>query len=355
MKKKPQAQLITNLSNIAYLSNFFSDSGFMLLTKTKSYLFTDFRYIGRAKNTIKKGIEIIDITKIWKNPKNLKEKWQKILKKHKIRTLGIEESNLTIEKFKKFKKISGKIQFSDISGIIEKKREIKSKKEISLITKSQRINEKVFLTIKKIIQADYQAKSLKKLREIDVVWKIKELSHQFGADDVAFEPIAAFGKHTALPHHKPDNTILKKGDLILIDMGVKYKGYCSDMTRMIFTGNPTKKQREIYNLILKTQKKGIENIKASISGRKADNFSRKIIKKAGYEEKYGHAGGHGIGLDIHEIPSLSEDYKNKLKSGSVITVEPGIYLENEFGIRIEDMILITKNGRKNLTRITKSI
>jgi len=124
------------------------------------------------------------------------------------------------------------------------------------------------------------------------------------------------------------------------------------MTRMIFTKPPTERQKEIYDLVLKAQKAGIKKIRAGITGKQADKFTRSIIEKAGYGEKYGHAGGHGIGLDIHEQPSLALTYKKPLKKNSVITVEPGIYLEGEFGIRIEDMLLITKNDHENLTKIT---
>lgn len=356
----PQAFLITNKSNIAYLSAFTGSSGFMLLTKNKKYLFTDFRYIEHARNTIKKGITLIDVTRMFRNPQDLENKWQKILLKHKIKILGVEESDLTVTRYKKFKKISetakGKIKFVDISGKIEKKREIKTETEIKLIEKSQSINEKVFHSIKKIIQEHLRQKTKKisPLREIDLSWKIKELGHQFGAEGVSFDPIVSFGKHTSMPHHEPDNTILKKGDLVLIDMGMKYKGYCSDMTRMIFTAPPTKEQRKIYNLVLKAQEDAIKKIHAGISGRKADNFARKIITEAGYAENYGHAGGHGIGLDIHESPSLSENYTKPFKENSVITVEPGIYLEGKFGIRIEDMVVVEKTKVRNLTKVKKN-
>ena len=367
MKLKSDAKLITNKSNIAYLSNFTGSAGFMLLTKKLPYLFTDFRYIERAKQTIHKGIKIINITRVWKNPKELAKTWQSILKKHKIKILGIEESDLTVARYKKFKKISKKIRFINVSGEIEKIREIKTPKEIALIIKSQRINEKVFLTIKKIIQdhcktAFSKSSSTKPLREIDIAWMIKKLAHDFGAQDISFNPIVSFGEHSAQPHHEPDTTKLKKGDIIMIDMGMKYQGYCSDMTRMIFTAPPTPKQKEIYDLVLRAQKNAIKKIKAGISGKKADDLSRDIINKAGFKEQYGHAGGHGIGLDIHEIPSLAETYKNPLKPNSVITIEPGIYLEGEFGIRIEDMILVTKQshakgraGHKNLTKITSDL
>jgi len=357
MQKKPDAFLITNKSNIAYLSNFTGSSGFMLLTKNLKYLFTDFRYIERAKNTIKKGINIVDVTKLWKNEETLKKSWHKILRKHKVKILGIEESNLTLERFKKFKKISKikskKISFSNISGKIENQREIKSPTEISLIRRSQKINEKTFILINKFIHLSLAQN--RPITEMDITWKIKEIGYSLGAEEVSFDPIVSFGKHTSMPHHLPDKTKLKKGDIILIDMGMKYKGYCSDMTRMIFTNSPTPEQKKIYNLVLKAQETAIKKIKAGITGKAADSYSRNIIIKAGYEENYGHAGGHGIGLDIHEIPSLSENYAKKLKENSIITVEPGIYLEGKFGIRIEDMVLVKKTGVENLTKIPKKI
>ncbi len=359
---KPQAKLITNRSNIAYLSNFTGSAGFMLITKNSSYLFTDFRYIQRAKNSIKKEIKIVDTTKMWRNPTELKQNWQKILRKHRIKTLGIEESNLTIARFKKFKKISmcrskakAHIKFIDISGKIEANREIKNKREIGLIQKSQAINEKVFAEIKKIVRTHLRSKSRKKLQEIELAWKIKELGHRFGAQDVSFDPIVGFGKNSAIVHHSPGKTTLKKGDLILIDMGMKYKGYCSDMTRMIFTAKPTPKQTQIYNLVLASQLAGIKDIKAGITGKKADKIIRDTIDKAGYGEEYGHAGGHGIGLDIHESPSISDKYIKKIRANTVVTVEPGIYLPGKFGVRIEDMILVTKSGNKVLTKIPKKL
>ncbi|MBI2634348.1 M24 family metallopeptidase [Candidatus Peregrinibacteria bacterium] len=342
-----QANLITNRSNIAYLSNFTGTAGFMLLTPTKNYLFTDARYIERAKNTIKKGIKIIDVTHVFRNPTGLKSQWHKILNKHKIHTLGIEEDDLTISRFKKFKKITPKVKFTNISGEMETKREIKTAGEIRLITKSQRINEQVLAEIKKIIR--HHRRTGKKIMETDIVWKIKELGHHFGAEDISFEPIVAFGSHSARPHHLSGNTILKKNDIILIDMGMKYRGYCSDMTRMILPPKPTPKQQKIYNLVLKAQQHAIKNIRPGMSGKQADTLSRNIIKKAGYGEKYIHSGGHGIGLDIHEIPSLAESYGKKIRRNSIITVEPGIYLEGEFGVRIEDMILITNSLPLNLT------
>lgn len=339
--------LITSKTNIRYLSNFTGSSGFMLITKSKKYLFTDFRYIERAKNSIKKGIEIVNTTKMWRNPKELKENWQKILKKHKIKVLGIEESDLTVSRYKNFKKISPKVKFKDVSEHYEKIREIKKKDEIAQTIKSQRINEKVFKEIEKLIN------SRKPITEIEVAWKIRELGHKYGADEVSFDPIVGFGKNSSIVHHEPGKTKLKKSDIVLIDMGMKYKGYCSDMTRMIMPKNPTPLQKEIYAIVLEAQMAGIKAITDGMTGAKADKIVRDIIVKAGYGDQYGHSGGHGVGLDIHEMPALSEKYNKPLRENSIITVEPGIYLEGKFGVRIEDMVLITKKGNKNLTKIKK--
>lgn len=343
------ADLVSNKSNIRYLSDFTGSAGFMLIIGTKKYLLTDFRYIERAKNCIKKDVTLVEF----------KNNWKEIIKKHKITSLGLEEDELTVRKFKHFKKLSQglKLKYTDISGKYASLREIKSPSEIKLIQKSQAINEKVFIVIKKIIQEwckqtpAHQKKN--PLYEIDLAWKIKELGNEFGAEDVSFDPIVAFGKNSAIPHHFPGKNKLKINDIVLIDMGMKYQGYCSDMTRTFFTGKATKFQEEIYNLVLEAQLAAIKNIKAGISGSKADALSRNIISKAGYGEFYGHAGGHGVGLDIHESPALSAKYDKKIRDNVVITIEPGIYLAGKFGVRIEDMLLVQKNGVKNLTQIPK--
>lgn len=329
--------LITSKSNIRYLSNFTGSAGFMLVTPRTKYLFTDSRYILRAKNTIQKGIKIIEDEK----------EWPSILKKHKITKLGIEEKNLTLSRFKKFKKISAKIKFTDISGEIDSRREKKTAEEIRFITKSQRINEKVFKEIPKLLKP--------RVTEVEIAYKIKELGQKFGAEDVAFNPVVAFAKNSAEPHHLPDKTRFKKGMLVLVDMGMKFKGYCSDMTRIIFTKKPSPLESKIYNLVLEAQKAMIKELKLGNSASKVDKAGRTIIEKAGYGEKYTHAGGHGLGLDIHEAPSLHESYKKRIKENSVVTIEPGIYLEGKFGIRIEDMILVKKTTKKNLTKISKKL
>lgn len=333
----PLASLITNKSNILYLSGFSGSHGFILITKNKKILFTDSRYIEEAKNKISKSIEV----------KELKKEWLETLKKLRIKTLGFEGGSLTVNQFKKYKKMSPKIKFKDITGEIERMREKKTKNEISLIKKSQKITEKTFLLIKKFIQKNKS----KKLREIDVVWEIKRLGFTLGAEDVSFEPIVAFGKNSSVPHHKSDNTILKKDDLVLIDMGMKYKNYCSDMTRIIFLAKPTPLQKKVFSIVSAAQKNAINKVKIGMVEQKIDSAARETIESHGYSENFGHGTGHGVGLDIHESPNLSPLGKQKIKKGMVVTIEPGIYLPGKFGIRLENMILITEKGAKNLTNI----
>lgn len=347
------SSLITNKTNIAYLSGFTGSNGFLLLTPKKKYLFTDSRYILRAEKTINKSFEIVDITRLWKNKEAVIKHWQSLLKKHRITELGVEESTLTVAEYKRYKKISGKVRLKDISGQIEETRETKTPKEIALIKKSQAINEKVFLEVEKTIKKHLGIFSRKALSEKDIAWKIRELGHKYGAEDLSFDPIVGFDDNSAIVHHSPTDRKLHKGALILIDMGMKYQGYCSDMTRMIFTTKPTKKQAEVYNLVLQAQNNALQKIKAGHSGKQADDFSRTLINEAGYEQFYTHSGGHGIGLDIHETPTLSANFTKPLKANSIITVEPGIYLPGEFGVRIEDMLLVGKSKSTNLTKIKK--
>jgi len=354
MPPKPQAKIITDKTNIRYLSNFTGSSGFMLIAKTKKYLFTDSRYILRAKNTIKSDIEIVDTTRVWRNPTELKSHWKEVLKKHKISTLGIEEHDLSVARFNRFKKMSPKIKFTNVSGELEEVRAIKTKKEIAHLKKSQNINGKIYEIIKKYILQCAKTRTPGKMpTELEISWMIQQLAHEKGADEISFEPIVGFGPNSAIVHHAPTNRKLKKKDIVLIDMGMKYQGYCSDMSRTFFTAKPTTHQAEIYDLVLEAQENGLKNIKAGTTGSQADAFSRDIINKAGYQDYYSHAGGHGIGLDVHETPSLSTNFKDKFKTNMVVTVEPGIYLPGKFGVRIEDMTLITKTGNKLLTNVSK--
>lgn len=358
-KNKISALLVTNKTNIRYLSGFTGSSGFLLLTKTKPILFTDSRYFEGASYTVPRFFKLENVSKLWKNKELLKEHWQKTLKKFRIKNLGFESESIQYRQFKKFKALSNKVKFIETSGIIEEIRSVKEPDEIKKIKKSQEINEKVFKKITEFIKKS--AATNKSITEEEVSWKIRVLGHEFGAEDVSFAPIVAFGKNSSIPHHESDKTKLKKNDIVLIDMGMKYQGYCSDMTRTIFLTTPTPEQKKVYDTVLQAQLNTIQQIESDILEQKIDTTCREYISSKKYGKYFTHGTGHGVGLDIHELPSFQEDKKTKskpktqtlLQPGMVVTVEPGIYLKGKFGIRIEDMVLVTEKGRQNMTKIQK--
>ncbi|EKD63116.1 MAG: YqhT [uncultured bacterium] len=330
-----QNLLITSPTNIRYLSGFTGSKAVILQTAKKNYFFTDSRYLEEAKRTIPKTFEL----ELYKKG-HFEETWTRLIKKHRITEIEFESSNLTYIALKHWKKIGRPAKLKPQSGAIEQLRAIKTPDEISLLKRSQSINEQVFYSIRKLLKQG--------VTEKEIAWKIHVVAHDLKADSLSFEPIIAFGKNSAIPHHENDNTRLKKGDIILIDMGVIYKGYCSDMTRTLFTRTPTPFEAEIYNKVLNIQKSVINRLRPEITAHKAFTFASKKIEMI-------HGLGHGIGLEIHESPSLSEHSKDKLKTGMVVTVEPGIYLNGKFGVRIEDMGVITKNGFQSLTKADKEL
>lgn len=338
---KNQAWFITDEFNIRYLSNFTGTNGQLFLTSNNSYLLTDFRYLRVAKKVLPKNFQLINIDK------PLSQKLNELIAKHKIQTLFFEEKNLSHLRWQSMKKLLKVNTFQPGNDLIENLRIIKTDQELKLIIKAQRIAEKVFLEVRKNLKIGKT--------EQEIAWEIEKLGHDYGADTISFPSIIGFGSNSGSPHHQNSNRKLKKGEMVLIDMGMKYKGYCSDMTRMIFTAKPTPIQQKIYNLVLEAQETTIKKLKAGIMGSTADQWSRDIITKAGYGETFGHSLGHGIGLEVHESPNLSSGYNKAIPANTIVTIEPGIYLKNSFGVRIEDMVLVKGNKVINLTRIPKSI
>jgi Xaa-Pro aminopeptidase len=337
--------LITSKANIKFLADFSLSSGQIFVTKTSAYLLTDFRYTGLAKKVLPKEIKLFEVEK-----RSL-DGIRTLAKKHKIFTIFFEPKDLSYYFYKKLKKTVAPIRFIPSKISTETIRTIKSLQEIRLITRAQRIAEKIFREITKKLKSGQT--------EIEIGHKIEELAHKYGAEAVSFDPIAAFGKNSGIPHHQNTGRKLKKGDIVLIDMGVKYQGYCSDMTRTIFTAPPTAKQKLVYETVLKAQKTVIKKLHAGVRGAQADKWARDIITDAGFGPNFGHSTGHGVGLEIHEMPNLSPGLKGKdnppFPSNTIVTVEPGIYIENSFGVRIEDMVLIMHDNVVNLTKIPKEI
>ncbi|MBI5152580.1 aminopeptidase P family protein [Candidatus Peregrinibacteria bacterium] len=331
--KKISALLVTHRPNLKYLCDFGGTSGMLFLTPLKAFFITDPRYFEEAKKTLLRNVKAVE---------------GKFLPKIKTKKIFFEEQYMTVAKLKFLKKTNRGIRFIGSQNLVESLRMQKDKNEIASIVKAQKIAEKVLAKIVKNLRVG--------ITEKEVMIMIKKFGLEFGADETSFRPIVAFGENSSVPHHEPGNRKLQKGDIVLIDMGMKYNGYCSDMTRVFFFKTaPPEKQKQAYNLVLAAQKKILDNIRAGVSGKKADFFARKFLEKAGFAKNFLHNSGHGIGLEIHEIPTLGLTYSGKLPARAAVTVEPGIYFENSFGIRIEDMVILDSRGIRNLTRFPKNL
>ncbi|MBR3628136.1 MAG: aminopeptidase P family protein, partial [Elusimicrobia bacterium] len=229
--------------------------------------------------------------------------------------------------------------YTDNQSVL-KKRIIKNKEEIKNIKKACEIVSEVFETVKK--------KIVPGMMEIDIHFKIEE---EFAKRHVvqSFKTIVASGPNSANPHHISGNRKIQRNDIVLIDMGCIYNGYCSDLTRTFFIGKEEKNKRKIWNIVKQAHDESLIKVKQNIKASDIDFFARNLIRQEGYGKNFIHTTGHGVGLDIHEAPSIGQKSKDILKEGMIITIEPGIYLDKKFGVRIEDTVLVTKNGYKVLT------
>ena len=341
--KRLQGAYIKNKSTIKYLCGFDGSNGVLFVASAKAYLLTDARYTMEAKKIVPYGVKVLDIGKNLQN----ENRWKSLLSKHNVKRLGFEANDITHGGFLRLKKISKPAELADFRDLILETRMQKDGEELQNIKKAQNITDEIFKILRKKIKCG--------MTENHVAWMVVSLAHELGAAAVSFAPIVGFGIHSAAPHHKNSNRKLVKGDLILLDMGVIYKGYCSDMTRMLFTKKPTSKQEKVYNTVLEAQEKAAAHIRAGVMGMKVDAVARAVIDKAGFVGKFGHSLGHGVGLDIHELPNLSPNYKGVIPESTVVTVEPGIYLDGEFGVRLEDMVVVKKTGTVNITKSSKKI
>jgi Xaa-Pro aminopeptidase len=363
-ENKIDAALITSEVNRFYFSNFVYTKAFFLITPKKTFCFADGRYYARAKKEIGSSFKIIQIEKV---KKDLRTQFLLLFKKYKIKILGIEHKDYTLNKLKNLKKIlhsktlsvpkshakrDSKVKLVDVSKIIDELRSIKDTNELRIIHKAAKINDQAFSYILKFIKNNYK----KKLKEKDIVWELEKFMREGGAEKVAFEAIVASGPNSAYPHHRSGNRKIKHGDIVLLDFGCVVDGYHSDMSRTIFLGRPNKKQIEVYNLVLAAQKIALKQLKAGISARQIDQAAREVIDNSKYQGKFAHGCGHGVGLEIHELPSLRQKDEDKiLQNGMVVTVEPGIYLDKQFGVRIEDLVIVTENGYKYLSKSPKEL
>jgi len=339
--------LVTTPNNVRFLSNFNGTSGMMLITPSKAFLLTDFRYIQKAKAILPKEIELVDITRMLRNPLGFTGAWQKLLSKHKLEKIAFESTEMTVQRLEFFKKISKNSKLIAQTNLVENLRIVKTDEEMKKLIRSQRINEQ---TLKKVIPLLKVG-----VTESEIGRKIQIIGLEQGAEAMSFDPIVAFAANSASPHHEPTNKKLVRNEVVLIDMGMKFAGYCSDMTRTFLPKKATNEQKAIYSKVLEAQENCIKKLHTKLHGGQGDELARGVIKQAGYREQFGHSTGHGIGLDIHEAPNLAAGGSDKLPVNTVVTVEPGIYLPGNFGVRIEDMVIVGEKKVEVMTKMPKKL
>ena len=319
-----------------------SSAGMLLIFKECAYLIIDFRYIEKARNTVKNCTVM--------EQENLTEQINSLMKKHNAKSLAVESMDMTLSRMSFLEKKFPDIEFiksNELSNNIYDMRTIKSTEEIEKIHKAQKIAEKAFDEILGFIRPG--------VTEREIALKLDNCMLENGAEGLSFETIALAGANTSMPHGVPGNYKVKNGDFVLMDFGAVYDGYHSDMTRTVCVGQSSEKMGKIYDIVLKAQLEALKKVKSGITGSELDGYARDIIDESGYGDFFGHSLGHGVGMEIHEFPTASSKSETILKENMVVTVEPGIYLPGEFGVRIEDFVVVTENSHQNLTNCPKKL
>jgi Xaa-Pro aminopeptidase len=341
-KKELDALLISQPENLRYLSGFTGSSGWLLISGQNAILTTDFRYTEQAKEE-SPNFEIIQIKQELHNwlPGLVSDLgWHK---------LGFEASFISYEGYHKLseaietKRVN--LEFVPTTGIVEQLRSIKEPEELRFITKAVELADAAFEQAKTIIRPG--------VTEKEIAWEIEKILRQGTSEGLPFEIIVASGPNSALPHAQPTEKIICSGEPVLIDMGARINGYCSDLSRTLFLGRANKTFRKIYNIVLKAQTTAIERVESAMNASQADQFARSVIEQTGYGDAFGHGLGHGVGLAVHEFPRLGLSSSDSLADGMVFTIEPGIYLAGQGGVRIEDMVVLENGKARVLTKASK--
>ncbi|MSR67455.1 M24 family metallopeptidase [Candidatus Peribacteria bacterium] len=312
--------LISTLENIAYLTGLQVSTGF-LLAQGKGYsLFLDSRYLESARSDVQGTLTFRPLHEL---PHTLS----------KIRSLCIEAENVTVARLHRWKKKYKNTKFVQTYGIVEEFRRTKEVDELRSIAKACVITKAILRRMPTLI--------ILGITERELAWTIECECRKLGAEGMAFSSIVAFGCNTSRPHHHPTDRILRKHDLVQIDMGAKFGGYCSDYSRVYFTGKKTPDQTRALHALKKASAAAILLLRPGVTNRALDLGARKILKSYGYDKEFSHALGHGVGIDIHEGVTLSSRAPlSKIKKNEVITIEPGLYFEGQWGMRIEETIVV---------------
>jgi Xaa-Pro aminopeptidase len=338
------ALMLTHAPDVSYLTNFSGDESVGIITPKDFHLVSDFRF--KEQVELEAGWLTMSLRE-----GNMAEALAKALGNLKVKRVGFEANSTTVgqvdalNRALKEEKIS--LELVPLENVMANIRRVKDDTEVDLIRKSVAVAEEAFEAIRSEVKAGQTENYLAGLLGFEL--------RSRGASDSSFPIIVATGANSSLPHYRPSETLVQRDQPVLIDWGAVYKGYCSDLTRTLMVGRVSAKMKEIYKVTLEAQKTAIEFLRPGITTKQADRVARDVIEKAGYGEQFGHGLGHGIGREVHELPSLRKTgVEEELRPGMIVTVEPGIYLPGEGGVRIEDDVLITHSGREVLSRLEKS-
>ena len=333
------ALLVAKPENRAYLTGFTGSAGYVLVSRDLALLLTDFRYVEQAAE------QAPDFT-VKDFAPSLHDALQQALGENKLLRLGFESEFVTFGNYQGF---AEKLQVELVpqTGVVEKLRMVKDAEELSYMRQAANIAEEALkLTLPKIKAG---------VTEAFVALELEIAMRRLGAERVAFDFIAASGPRSSLPHGRASERVMQAGDFLTLDFGAVYNGYCSDMTRTFVIGAPTPEQIKIYGIVLDAQLAALSVIKPGLLGKDVDKVARDVISAAGYAERFGHGLGHGIGRAVHEGPSAGTKGEDALQPNMVITVEPGIYIPDWGGVRIEDMVVVTPSGCENFYSFSKEL
>ena len=344
-EKKLDAMIIVNPSNRRYLSYFAGSAGVLYISPQRQVLLTDFRYIEQATS------QALDFHIQNHQGKGLLPLIKEYMDQDQVKKLAIESDSVTFAQYEEYEKVFKDISIVGTQRLVEGLRQIKDADEIQKLKKAEAIGDTAFTHIIKFIKENIG----QGVTENEIALELEVTMRKHGAEGTSFNSIVAAGAKSSLPHAVPGDILLKRGDFVVMDFGCLYKGYCSDMTRTIVIGEASQKHLEIYNTVLEANIEALKAIKPGKTGREIDAVARDIIKAKGYGDYFGHGLGHSVGLDIHEDPRLSFIDETKLEVGMVVTVEPGIYIPDFGGVRIEDLVVVTEDGIENLTFSPKEL
>lgn len=339
-----EAALVTSEESKRYLTDFGSEDGTMLITKAGAYFIIDARYFEHTEQQVTDPLCKVVLQK------ELYDQIGEILAEQKIQTVYIEDEKMTVSVLSGFKRRFSGINFDStnrFSDFMRQMRIIKTDQEIAYITKAQRIAEAAFTKLLSSMRVGQTEKQIAAALEFIML--------DMGSDGVSFPTIAASGINSACPHAVPTDKPVQDGDFLTLDFGATYKGYHSDMTRTVVFGKPTDEMKNIYNAVWGANSDAIKAVRADISCKLVDNVARSTLDAWGYEEYFTHGLGHGVGLEIHEAPTVGSRSGTTLREGMIITIEPGVYIPGKYGVRIEDMCVVTKDGCNIITETPKTL